>query len=63
MLYKNLSKGCNSKTEKGSYGSCAMHLESLTETCIPNLKPFEHMVTMLRLGLEMLCNCPSYIYP
>jgi len=41
-------------TIRQSYDNCAQPFESLQETCIPSLESFELMVTMLRLGQEML---------
>jgi len=37
-----------------SNGSCALHVQSLPEISIPCLEYFEHMVTKLRFGQEML---------
>jgi len=38
--------------EKGSYGSYALHFESLLEACIPSLESFAPTMTKLRSGQE-----------
>jgi len=59
LLYKNHSKGNNSKTERWSYGSCALHFELLPEACIISLESFGPMMTKLCLGQGMLCKNQS----
>ena len=54
MLYKINQRGIMKKGTKQSYGSCALHFESLPETCIPSMESFEPSVTKLCSGQEML---------
>jgi len=45
MLYNINQRGIRS-----SYGSCALHFESLREACMPSLESFGPMMTKLRSG-------------
>jgi len=49
MLYKINQRGIIQK-QRYNYGSCAMHFESLPETCIPSLESFRPMMTKLCCG-------------
>jgi len=54
MLYKTNQRVIIKKGTRYSYGFCALHFESLPETCIPSMESFEHMVTKLCSGQDML---------
>ena len=54
LLYKINQRGTIQTGTMQSQSSCALHFESLPETCITSLESFEPMVTKLCSGQEML---------